>query len=333
MNYQVFVSFSSADIKKVRKILAELSRIGIDVFCSDKDIKPGESFDKTIQDAIDYSSYIVVFASKRSVKSEYVKSEVEYALSNNKTVIPVLLEEVSLPLRWHRLQYIKSEGDIEKIVAGLKKVLPSRDILQFKAYLDTTVATANGELRKLILRNPHWMLSPYSSAASIEINEFDELKGLDYFHAYADSGGLRAQFFVLLSADAHPFLSDGKTTKELKNAVSACKRTIKTLIKLKHPNELLEVAAYRAHYSYFDVSIVAGRNIHYPPSILRKRKQITWDFIKPYGFGTTFKLISYDWLYVNAYNLERAIKNGDNSYTETTGDDWTMYSLHSDKPA
>jgi hypothetical protein len=63
----------------------------------DEGIKPAGEWVEEIANAIKGSSLFIVFISPRSVDSRYVRSEVGYALSENKEILTVFVEETTLP--------------------------------------------------------------------------------------------------------------------------------------------------------------------------------------------------------------------------------------------
>ncbi len=124
----VFVSHASKDAEKVSLICQFLEKRNIAFWVSSKNIQPGLEWNKEIENALLASSHVLIVVTNSSIKSSYVLSEVEYALDNEKTVIPLLMEDVKLPVRWHTLQYIdlSNEVEIEHNFDQLVKLLPRR---------------------------------------------------------------------------------------------------------------------------------------------------------------------------------------------------------------
>jgi len=60
------------------------------------DIPPGSEYAEVIYDALNNSAYLVLMLSDFSQNSQWVKKEVNIAITNGKTVIPVKLEELEL---------------------------------------------------------------------------------------------------------------------------------------------------------------------------------------------------------------------------------------------
>ena len=69
----------------------------------DRTIPPGRQFDEVIEEALDSARCVVVLWSKASVASTWVKTEAAEAM-RRKILVPVLIEDVKIPLEFRRLQ-------------------------------------------------------------------------------------------------------------------------------------------------------------------------------------------------------------------------------------
>ncbi len=92
----VFVSYAHADKIPVYQTIREFRDVGVNMWY-DEGIQPAGEWVEEIAHAIKKSSMFVVFVSPRSVDSRFVKSEVGYALSENKDILTIYLEETILP--------------------------------------------------------------------------------------------------------------------------------------------------------------------------------------------------------------------------------------------
>ena len=93
----VFVSYSHKDNDKVHAIIAALKARMCRTWY-DEGLTPGESWNDSIAEHLRDSSEFLLFISPDSVKSKYVLSEVNYALSKDKHVIPVILRKTDMPV-------------------------------------------------------------------------------------------------------------------------------------------------------------------------------------------------------------------------------------------
>ena len=98
----IFVSYASADRDRARAVAQALTDQGWSVWW-DRTIPPGKQFDEVIEEALDSARCVVVLWSKASVASQWVKTEAAEAM-RRKILVPVLIEDVKIPLEFRRLQ-------------------------------------------------------------------------------------------------------------------------------------------------------------------------------------------------------------------------------------
>lgn len=99
----IFLSHSSKDKPLVRKIGNDLIRYGAKVWIDEGEIKIGDSLIDKISQGIQVADYLGVAISNASVTSEWVKRELNIALTreiNGKSlkVLPLLLDTCEMPL-------------------------------------------------------------------------------------------------------------------------------------------------------------------------------------------------------------------------------------------
>lgn len=100
---RVFLAHSSKDKDVVRAVALELDDAGIPCWLDESEIKIGDSLIGKIAEAIDVTSHVVVFLSRASVQSPWVRFELEQAMTKEiegrtVVVLPVLLEKCPVPL-------------------------------------------------------------------------------------------------------------------------------------------------------------------------------------------------------------------------------------------
>jgi hypothetical protein len=98
----IFVSYASADRDRARAVAQALADQGWSVWW-DRTIPPGRQFDEVIEEALDSARCVVVLWSRASVASQWVKTEAAEAM-RRKILVPVLIEDVKIPLEFRRLQ-------------------------------------------------------------------------------------------------------------------------------------------------------------------------------------------------------------------------------------
>jgi len=102
----VFISYKREDRDHALRLAAAIMEEGYSVWW-DLELIAGEYFDNAITRELDRADSVVVLWSNRSVNSDFVKNEADYALAK---LLPVFIEEVSLPLKFRRLHTIDLIG-------------------------------------------------------------------------------------------------------------------------------------------------------------------------------------------------------------------------------
>ena len=109
---KAFICHAKEDRDKALIIYDELVRRNVDPWIDEKELFPGQDWDRAIQNAIVRSDVILILLSQRSVmKRGYVQKEIRRALEAAQSipdgkvfVIPVRLEEVELPISLQQWQ-------------------------------------------------------------------------------------------------------------------------------------------------------------------------------------------------------------------------------------
>ena len=88
-SYDVFISYSSSDNEIASLVEAGLRKNNIERIWRDKKaIEGGDSFLEEIIKGIDNSNVFLIVLTPESEDSQWVRRELTYAISNNKTIIP-----------------------------------------------------------------------------------------------------------------------------------------------------------------------------------------------------------------------------------------------------
>ena len=90
-----FISYAhEPESRAVARTLAtRLRRDGVPVWLDEWELQPGEEWQSRVKAALEESKTILAIISKSSIKPEWLQSELEDALAQNKVVIPVLNEK------------------------------------------------------------------------------------------------------------------------------------------------------------------------------------------------------------------------------------------------
>jgi hypothetical protein len=125
----IFISYKREEQAIARKLADALESEGWTVWW-DPMLRAGERFNDVIEKALKESKCVVVMWSKRSVESQYVKHEANYASRRNK-LVPVMIEEVELHFRFedlHTLSLLDWDGsrdfsEFRKLVNDISTIL------------------------------------------------------------------------------------------------------------------------------------------------------------------------------------------------------------------
>jgi len=98
----IFISYAGEDLARVRPLADALSGHGWSVWW-DRQIRAGRTFDEVIAEALASARCVVVVWSRHSVASSWVREEADEGRKRG-VLVPVLIDEVSPPLGFGRIQ-------------------------------------------------------------------------------------------------------------------------------------------------------------------------------------------------------------------------------------
>lgn len=120
MEPPAFVSYSRSDSEFAKRLVGDLKSQGVQVWLDQIDIRGGARWDAEIEKALDGSKEVLVILSAASVESQNVLDEINLALDEGKSIIPVLKNDCRVPFRIRRLQYVDFRSDYAD---GLRSLL------------------------------------------------------------------------------------------------------------------------------------------------------------------------------------------------------------------
>lgn len=102
----IFFSYNKNDKEFVRRLSRDLQALGIRIWVDENEVLPGDRLIQRVEQGIEETQYLGVVLSRASVKSNWVRLELEMAhskeLAENKIrVLPILIEECTIPLSLH----------------------------------------------------------------------------------------------------------------------------------------------------------------------------------------------------------------------------------------
>ena len=129
----VFLSYSHFDKQIANIVIVGLKRKMCRVFY-DEGLTPGKSWNDELAERVINCDCIVVLLTDHSASSKYVKTELNYAIAKDKTIISILFGNTQLPpgiemmLSPYQFIFVDSAEDtnaLEKLVEKLMDILPA----------------------------------------------------------------------------------------------------------------------------------------------------------------------------------------------------------------
>ncbi len=105
----VFVSYARADREPVSRVVDELNKLGVKTWVDAEQLSAGDSWQRSISDALRKAQALLVFISPAMVRSKWIAVEFEQALAGGIRILPVLLEVtpvVDLPVWLQHIQWL-----------------------------------------------------------------------------------------------------------------------------------------------------------------------------------------------------------------------------------
>lgn len=149
---KVFISHSSADKKFVRTLKSDLNENGIDTFFDEDSLEYGDSLKERLEHAIKESSHFIIILSINAIKSNWVKDELEEALTlfDKKTIakiIPIKYRECVVPDPLDKLLYADLSQEIVQVEKD-KVIFLSEGYSKFLPKLIRTLLSSDKRLNK-----------------------------------------------------------------------------------------------------------------------------------------------------------------------------------------
>lgn len=141
---QVFISYSHMDRSDCETIAQLMQQTGEFEIWFDRELLPGEKYRHKIVRKIEEADFFLILVSHNSMSSEWVEDEVEYAKDERKKILPIFLEETSLPgemammlRRYHSMFWYLRKSDTEFQENLLRMMGVGKETSQLTGELDT----------------------------------------------------------------------------------------------------------------------------------------------------------------------------------------------------
>lgn len=128
---KIYISYQRADQSFVIKLAEELKAKGHQLSYDIDELTPGTEWRTALDAGLKNSEVFIVIVSQTTHKSQYLLAEVgaarAYALESNRMLlIPILIDNVSLPLTIQDIQaIIQPDRNIEKILSDVERAIAS----------------------------------------------------------------------------------------------------------------------------------------------------------------------------------------------------------------
>lgn len=129
-DYDLYFCYSRKDAHVVRTVAYYLKHAGYRCWIDEEGILSGSAFLSMIGDAIKRSNCMLVFLSKNSTASEWVMRELDYAMGMGKKVLPILLDDTTIPSQLSHLQYfdLRKQEYMSVLLKVMRRFLDRMDI-------------------------------------------------------------------------------------------------------------------------------------------------------------------------------------------------------------
>ena len=141
--FNVFVSYSTADLKHVYELREQIADKEVDVFIAEHSVLPSESLTQTIAAAIKRCDLFVLLWSNNAKDSDWVAQELGMALQLKKQILPLKLEAsvepdgfikdvkyIDVPKNG-QLAYGQAQEVVSRAIAKKKETENLNDVLVF----------------------------------------------------------------------------------------------------------------------------------------------------------------------------------------------------------
>lgn len=112
---KVFISHSSKDKRFVRKLKDDLNENSISTWFDEDQLKVGDSLLEKLEDSLEDSTHFMIILSPHSVKSQWVKYELENAIKINQKIIPIKYQDCKIPPELKKYLYVDLSNEIVEI--------------------------------------------------------------------------------------------------------------------------------------------------------------------------------------------------------------------------
>ena len=159
--YDLFICHSSSDHAFVKWLSTELGKKGIKSWVDEGEILVGDSLIGKIDEGISKTRFFAVVLSRNSVKSRWVKKELEMAFTKEFKkrkvfILPLVVEDCKIPLYIETKRFADFRESSEKAMRNILEVLVGKsqfECLIFRQMKPAIFSAPKGYRQKITIRN------------------------------------------------------------------------------------------------------------------------------------------------------------------------------------
>jgi len=168
-----FFSYCRDDSEFAFRLAEDLKAAGANVWMDQLDIRPGQRWERAVEDALSSCTCMLLILSPASISSANVMDEVSFALDELKTVIPVLYSECKVPYRLRTFQRVDFRNDYAQGLKDVLKALRGIEYQEEQLARQTATETARPERER---KRPAEQATPRASGVPKQNARSSELK-------------------------------------------------------------------------------------------------------------------------------------------------------------
>lgn len=128
-NNGIYICYSRKDLAFVSSLLVYLNRDGLNYYDSNNSINVGDNIVESLHNMIDKCTDFIIVITRNSLSSDFIKKEFDYALQNNKHIVPIIQQDV------YRDDFKKRDDKYQKYFIDRYCLIVDGDTLSNEEYI------------------------------------------------------------------------------------------------------------------------------------------------------------------------------------------------------
>lgn len=123
---KLFISYSNVDIEFVEKLIKEIELYRVNILFDKHELNVGDNIHQKLNELVENCDYFLVVISENSNSSQWLQKEIELAVNSNKKVLPVIVDDATVPDLIRGLVYADFRDSFEKGVDQIGRALKNK---------------------------------------------------------------------------------------------------------------------------------------------------------------------------------------------------------------